>query len=188
MLYTMQYNSDSPDIVRALGLLALGTRFKRLGERLQADTQVILDALDRSVPAAQQPLLFAIERHGPLTVGALAEHLGVSQPGVTRALGQLARAELVAIETAAEDGRRRLLSLTPAGRAFVAAARAEAWPRVEAAVADLCSGFAGELLEHLAAIEDRLRERPLAERAAARVDEAGEPLATPSADERHVRT
>ncbi|MFO1036520.1 MAG: MarR family transcriptional regulator [Geminicoccaceae bacterium] len=149
------------DIVRDLGLLALGTRLKRLGERLQAETQGMLDGLEPKVPASQHPLLAAIDRFGSLSVGQLAETLGVTQPGITRAVGDLVEQGLVEVAAAPEDGRRRMLTLTAAGRVLVDAAKAQAWPGVERAVGDLCDGFGDELLQHLAVLEDRLAERPL---------------------------
>ena len=50
------------DIVRELGHLALGSRLKRLGERLQAQTQVMLAQADISVPASHLPVLAEIGR------------------------------------------------------------------------------------------------------------------------------
>ena len=50
------------DIVRELGHLTLGTRLKRLGERLQAQTQVLLAAADIGLPASHCPLLAALDR------------------------------------------------------------------------------------------------------------------------------
>src|SRR4029453_17504819 len=78
------------DIVEQLGHLALGTRLKRLGERLQAETTRFIEARGLPVPASQFPLLAALERPGGLTVGELAEAVGVSQPGVTRSVARLA--------------------------------------------------------------------------------------------------
>ena len=69
------------DIVEQLGHLALGTRLKRLGERMQAETTRFIEASGLPVPASQFPLLAALDRPGGLTVGELAEAVGVSQPG-----------------------------------------------------------------------------------------------------------
>lgn len=41
------------DVVRELGHLALGSRFKRIGERLQAQTQVLLEEAGIALPASQ---------------------------------------------------------------------------------------------------------------------------------------
>lgn len=154
----------SDDTLQVLGLTALGSRFKRLGERLQAEAQVILARVEPAIASGQHPMLWAIAQYGPLTIGELAERLGVTQPGVTRALGQLAEAGLVEVVTAPDDARRRLVSLTPAGRRFVEAAQREAWPVVEQAVADLCAGFADELLDNLGRMEAGLEQKSLGAR------------------------
>lgn len=154
----------SDDALRGLGLTALGSRLKRLGERLQGEAQVILARVEPVVASGQHPMLHTIERFAPLTIGELAERLGVTQPGVTRTLGQLAEAGLIEVVTSPDDARRRLVSLTAEGQRFVAQAKGDAWPAVEAAVADLCSGFAEELLSSLTKMEEGLDARPLSGR------------------------
>lgn len=152
------------DIVRTLGYLCLGSRFKRLGEQLQAGTQLILAQLDSPVAAGQYPMLAALDRMGPLTVGEMAQAVGLSQPGVTRSLLQLAEIGVLEINPSPSDGRIRVASLTPAGRDLVARGKASAWAEVEAAVATLCAGLDGPLLDQLSAIEDRLAANPLHKR------------------------
>jgi DNA-binding MarR family transcriptional regulator len=148
------------DVVRSLGFLCLGTRFKRLGERVQAEAQRTLDALEPPLQAGQHPVLAALDLLGPLTVGELAEAVGISQPGVTRSLAILADQGLVASTQDDADQRRRHVALTDAGRRFVEGAKREAWPRVEAAVAALCADLSGPLLAQLDALEDRLAAAP----------------------------
>jgi DNA-binding MarR family transcriptional regulator len=155
------------DVIRSLGHLALGTRLKRLGERLQAQTQRILDAHEVPIQAAQFPFLAAIERCGPLTVGELAEAVGVTQPGATRALAQLAEEGWVEIANATDDQRRKSVTLTRQGKRLVESGKREVWPVIDGAVKDACRGLAGGLLEQLAALEDGLGERSLDRRAEA---------------------
>lgn len=154
------------DVVRELGYLTLGTRLKRIGERLQAQTQEILDAEGFGIPAGQCPFLAAIDRSGPLTVGGLADAVGVTQPAATRSLSQLSTARLVAIKSASADQRRKEVRLTAKGRRLVERGKRVAWSRIEGAVRDLCDELNGPLLGQLAAIEDGLKERSLATRAA----------------------
>lgn len=149
------------DVLRSLGHLCLGSRLKRLGEQLQADTQRLLDGLETRVLSSQYPLLAALDRLGPLPVGELAQSLGVTQPGVSRSVGLLGDLGLVEVTQSEGDQRRRLVSLTTSGQQLVDAARRDVWPRIESAVADLCSGLSGPLLGQLAAIEDRLATAPL---------------------------
>jgi DNA-binding MarR family transcriptional regulator len=153
------------DIIRSLGYLTLGSRLKRLGEQLQADTQRMLDGLDVPVQSSQYPLLAALDRLGPLPVGELAQSLGITQPGVTRSLALLAKLELVEAASSDDDQRRRMISLTANGQRLVDTAKRNVWPRIENAVADVCSGLSGPLLEQLTAIEDGLTAASLDRRA-----------------------
>ncbi|SRR5258705_1551731 len=154
------------DVVRELGLLTLGTRLKRIGERLQGQTQRILDAHELPIQAAQFPFLAAIDRLGPVTVGDIADAVGVTQPGATRALAQLADAGLVEIAANTADQRRKSITLTAHGERLVELGKRDVWPVIEAAVKDLCRKVSGTLLEQLAAIEDGLGEQSLDRRAA----------------------
>ena len=149
------------DVVRQLGHLTLGTRLKRIGERLQSQTQRILDAHEVPLQAAQFPFLAAIDRLGPVTVGELADAVGVTQPAATRALAQLSEGGFVEIAQASGDQRCKSITLTRQGRRLVDLGKRDAWPVIEAAVMHLCRGLSGPLLEQLEAIEDGLEELPL---------------------------
>ena len=153
------------DIIRSLGYLTLGSRLKRIGEQLQADTQRMLDGLEVPVQSSQYPLLAALDRLGPLPVGELAQSLGVTQPGVTRSVALLSELGLVEAAPSNDDQRRRMISLTTNGQRLVDRAKRDVWPRIENAVADLCKGLSGPLLEQLSAIEDGLTVTPLERRA-----------------------
>lgn len=156
----------TPDIVRDLGHLTLGSRFKRLGDRLQADTQRILEAHGLAIQAGQFTFLAALDRLGPSTIGELAEAVGVSQPAATRTLGQLAEDGVVVIQTPPDDQRRRTVALAKRGRELVDKGKREVWPLIEAAVKELCAPAKGPLLAQIAALEDGLAARPLDERVA----------------------
>lgn len=153
------------DIVKELGYLALGTRLKRLGERLQAQTQVLLGEVDIELPAGHFPLLEAIDRLGSVSVGALTEAVGTTQPGVTRLLEKLQADGWVQSTQSAEDRRVRTVSLTKTGRQLITRSRRVAWPMIEAAVAEACAGPEKPLLLQLAALEDALAAAPLSARA-----------------------
>lgn len=153
------------DIVRELGYLTLGSRLKRLGERLQAQTQVVLTEADIDVPASHFPLLAALDRLGPLSVGELAQAVGVSQPGVSRMLENLQADGFVTSQRLKVDRRLRPIVLTKGGQQVVARAKQLIWPRIEAAVAEACAGASGPLLAQLSALEEALAAAPLQVRA-----------------------
>jgi DNA-binding MarR family transcriptional regulator len=144
------------DVVERLGHLALGTRLKRLGERLQLETTRFIEQSGLDVPASQFPLMEALDRPGGLTIGELAESIGISQPGVTRSVGRLVELGLVTVASDRTDRRRRSVRLTARGQEVVDTARTGIWPHVEAAVIELCAGLDGPLLAQLAELEARL--------------------------------
>ncbi len=167
------------DVVRGFGYLMLGSRLKRIGDRLQTDTRAVLAAFDAALPPGQFPVLAALDRLGPLSVGELAQALGVTQPGVTRLVARLEADGIVGSTRDPDDRRVRTVALTDAGRRIVAKTKDTAWPAVEAAVADACSGLSGPLLTQLAGLEDALKDAPLDRRAA-----RSAPMAVPGGLER----
>jgi len=152
------------DVVRSLGFLCLGSRFRRIGERLQADTQQIMEEQGVSLQSAQYPFLAAIDRAGPLTIGELAQAVGITQPGATRTVSQLLELGYVDMQASAEDQRRRLVSLTLRGQELIDYSKQSVWPRVEQAVHELCGDLSGPILQQLGGIEDGLAEAPLKRR------------------------
>jgi DNA-binding MarR family transcriptional regulator len=154
------------DIVRELGHLTLGSRLKRIGERLQADVTRLAQSEGIDVPSPHFPLLTAVHRAGTITVGDIAAALGSAQPGVTRSLAQLEAMGLVKSARNTGDQRQRMVSLTPRGTELVIRTHRDIWPRVNNAVARLCAKLQGPLLSQLQAFEEELARLPLDRRAA----------------------
>lgn len=150
------------DVIAAEGAVMLGSRLKRLAERLQAGAELI--AADCGLPTqpSQMPLLTALHRRGPMTVGDAVQMLGVSQPAVTRILSRLVEMELIATERDERDQRSKVLSLTPAGSELMETAATTLWPRLRAAVAEICD--VAVLLDQIESAERALVERPLERR------------------------
>ena len=155
------------DVVKELGFLTLGTRLKRIGEAMQAQTQALLAQYGIDMPAAHFPLLAALDWHGALGVGELSQAVGISQPVVTRSLKGLEDSGLVQSEAVEGDRRVRRVALSPQGRALVQRAQRDVWPVLEASVAQVCASLEGPLLDQLAALEAGLARTSLLQRSAA---------------------
>ncbi len=155
------------DILAEAGLLFLGSRLKRVAERMQADAAQVLRDAGLPVQPGQLPLLTALDLRGPMSVGEAVDALGVSQPAVTRSLPGLVALGL--IETARDAGDQRLkrVSLTEAGYATMARAKAVVWPHVGAVVEEMCASLSGPLLDQIDALEAMLAEQSLDRRVAA---------------------
>lgn len=156
------------DFVRERGHLTLGSRLKRLGERFQAEVQELARAEGIDLPAGLFPAVSVLAEAGTLSIGELAEALGISQPGATRNVDKMFRLGLVDSVPGNTDRRFRAVKLSDRGRQLVRATEHDLWPRVEQAVAEICHGVDGPLLDVLSRIERALDQRPLHVRAAKR--------------------
>lgn len=152
------------DLIAELGELFLGSRLKRLAERMQGGAARFVGEMGLAVQPTHMGLLAALDR-GPMTVGQLVEAVGTSQPGVTRGAGQLMRMGL--IETVrSKDRRQKTLRLTRKGHAQMARIKREIWPSLDRAVKAITDGLSGGFLDQIAAIETALAQKPLELRAA----------------------
>lgn len=155
------------DILNDHPRLFLGSRLKRLSDRLLADAAQIIRAAGLPIQPAHFPILATIDRHGPATVTGLVGALGISQPSITRSVRGLLELGLIESVRDDSDQRVKLLTLTAAGAAMLARGKALVWPPVTAAVDGLCAGLAGDLTAQISAIEARLDTASLLDRVAA---------------------
>jgi DNA-binding MarR family transcriptional regulator len=79
-------------------------------------------------------LMMTLGNMGAMTVGALADTLGMDASGIPRAIKPLTEEGIIAVERG-EDRRQRLLSLTPLGRRRLDQAT-PAWTRVQVELVD----------------------------------------------------
>ncbi|GGE79717.1 bifunctional helix-turn-helix transcriptional regulator/GNAT family N-acetyltransferase [Massilia psychrophila] len=147
------------DILRDYGAVFLGSRLKRLGDRMQAGAAKVITDAGLPVQPSHMPLLAALDKQ-PMSIGQLAQAVGVSQPGVTRAVGQLVELGLVLSKTGG-DQRLRTISLTPAGEAAMARARLKVFPQVGAAVGTLLHDRLDSFMAQLAELETALDATPI---------------------------
>ncbi|WPL55722.1 bifunctional helix-turn-helix transcriptional regulator/GNAT family N-acetyltransferase [Qipengyuania profunda] len=158
------------DVVAQMGPAFLGSRLKRLGERMQAGAASVLT--DAGVPLQPGHMAaIAALRSGRKTVGQLAQTSGTSQPGMTRTIGQLKKLGLAADEPCS-DQRSRMIALTPDGERMAGKIATEVWPRVGSAAQEILDRIGGDFLRDLGIIEDALAEASIAQRAARAVPNA----------------
>lgn len=93
----------------------------------------------------QFSLLTLLNRPDPPTIGSVAALLALDRTTLTANLKPLERRGLVKVKVDAEDKRSRRLTLTPAGRAVLAAA-APIWKRAHARAEQLLSRTSPDIL------------------------------------------
>jgi DNA-binding MarR family transcriptional regulator/N-acetylglutamate synthase-like GNAT family acetyltransferase len=160
------------DFIQQMGLLGLGSRLKRLGERLQGDVARLMASEGIVFGRRWGPLFHLLKEHGPVTIVEAAGRLGLTHPAVSQFSKEMARAGLVTSEPDARDERKRRLMLTRAGEHLYA--------RIEPLLADIRAAMHGaardadvDILDCLGRFEaaldrrsgyERVRQRVLARR------------------------
>jgi DNA-binding MarR family transcriptional regulator len=85
------------------------------------------------IRSTQFSLLVQLMRRGPLSIGDLAQHLGVERTTLTRNIALIEKKGLVASE-AGDDARARIVAITKKGQAALAAAL-PAWRKAQESAA-----------------------------------------------------
>ena len=155
----------SEDALEELGFLFLGSRMKRLAERMQADATKIFEraGFGKLLPATNA-VLAILDRYGPMTIGQLVDRCGISQPAITRTVTGMKDQGTLTLTPLADDQRQKEVRLTPAGETLVSQLKAGPWREIRIAAEDLSAGLESGIMDQLGAMEDRLKERPLTER------------------------
>lgn len=171
------------DVIRKMGVAALGTRLRRLSERLDRDVREIYVSRGIAFEASWFPVIAALNERGPLSVGELAEITGVSQPAISQIRKRVEAEGYVRAHVAAVDQRRHELALTEKGMRLISALT-PIWEAVAEASAQLCRDAAPNLLAELEAIERFLDDAPMHSRAAEKLDGKSQPK--PAAKSRRI--
>ncbi|WP_018998138.1 bifunctional helix-turn-helix transcriptional regulator/GNAT family N-acetyltransferase [Hirschia maritima] len=156
------------DILEESGYLALGSRLKRLAERLQADAAKLHEMHGFNIQPSQFPMVKALDAYGSLTVAQAVDALGVSQPAVTRTLNSLVQSGIAQTRPDEQDQRVKWIELTPKGAEVLESMRNDLWPMVQEAAKEASSFPTGSspasLLDALSRLEQNLSESSLEQR------------------------
>jgi DNA-binding MarR family transcriptional regulator len=115
---------------------------------------------DTGLSPSQLSALTSVEAHGPLTLGALADHERVAPPTVTKVVGKLEELGLVVRRAVPSDRRVARISITDAGTALLAEVRQRKDVWLAARLAQLDDGRRAQLADALDAIDALTRQDP----------------------------
>ena len=120
----MSYANDMPTLTRTAELAStMRVSVMRLSRRLRFERG------DVGLSLTQIATLATVERHGPVTPRAVAEHERVQPPSMTRILGGLEERGLITRTPHPHDGRQQLVAITREGKDLLREdrRRREAW-------------------------------------------------------------
>lgn len=101
------------NLINEIGTLAIATRMQKLGDSIRKEASRIYKDHGIDFESKWFPLVYILSRKSPLSVVELANELGYAHPSVIAIVKELQSEKLVKSSGHKEDGRKRLLSLTP---------------------------------------------------------------------------
>ncbi len=101
------------DIYKLTGELILGSRLKRVGDRLFSDISRVYKAEDVSFEPSWFPLFYLLDQHGYLRISEIAAFLEISPSAVSQMISGLEKKEVVSCR---KEGRVRIVSLSESGQ------------------------------------------------------------------------
>lgn len=141
----------SPELVRAAAQLRVAVgRIARRVRQAHAVGELTLSEIS---------VLARLDREGPATPGRLAEGERVRPQAMGTTLAALEQRALVRRSPDAEDGRRVMMTVTPAGRALLEDRRSESTGQIARALADEFTAAERRRLLAVLPLLDRLAQR-----------------------------
>ena len=156
------------DYVAYLGLLATGTRLKRLSETYMVEAQRIYKAAGLRFEPKWFVLFSLVSEHPGISIGEAAVELGLSHVAVGKLARELAAEGYLEILRGESDRRRSDLTLTEAGRELLAKLR-PIWLLIEEACQEASNRTGCGSLRFLAEHEAALQEHALSDHVIARL-------------------
>lgn len=158
--------TDSPidaDFIRLHGNAGVGARLRRVSERIDREAYAVYAHAGLHFEQRWMGVLMLLAERGEVTVGELAQALGISQPSVSQTLRSLQERKMISEKPDRRDARRRIQRLTKTGSAFVEKVR-PIWAALMEAARDLDrEGI--DLITPLDQLEQMLDRKSLYERA-----------------------
>jgi DNA-binding MarR family transcriptional regulator len=156
-------SDDADDFVAELGLPMTAHRLRRASELLVDAHARWLAEAGPAIPARAMSTLLLLDETGAQGVTAIARRLRLTHPLMIELTRALETAGLVSARGDPEDGRRRLLELTPSGRRAAAELR-QRMRSLEGFYRALFDEIGVDLLDAVERLERAARKRPLIDR------------------------
>jgi len=107
-------NNDK-DYLDELGVVALGSRLKRLSESVMGDAMVVYKYMGQNMQPKWFTLISLLHDKKSMSIVRAAKSLGLTQPCISQYSNELIKLGLVKVTADNNDRRRKVMSLTAKG-------------------------------------------------------------------------
>ncbi len=151
------------DFYDRIGVMALGSRLRRLGDRLGEEAARIYALYGTELQPRWFPVFFLLGERDEESVSAIAEAIGHTHASVSQIVSEMVKQGYAVTRKGMSDGRKSFVTLTPRGRETIAKVRFQC-SDVGAAVGRMLAESDTDLWAAIAACERSLAHRPLFDR------------------------
>ncbi len=145
------------------GKMAIGSRLRRLTDRVTEDAAQIYQLYDIDLQPKWFPVFYALSKGEAKTITALAREIGHSHPSVSKIIGEMLKKKLVTESKDAADGRRNVISLSEKGK-DIAINIQDQYTDVTRAVEEISAQASHDLWKAIAEWEFLLEQKTLLQR------------------------
>jgi len=152
------------DFLNELAELALGSRLKRMSERMLANASDVYQEFGMNINPKWFTLMALLDAKDSnkqvLSIVEASSMLGLSQPALSQFCKELQNEKLIKIVKDQSDSRKRILSLTAKGRERVQQMK-PIWEAVQLAAVDLCTEHNNDFYRSLLLFEKSFSRQSL---------------------------
>ncbi|NLR92740.1 MULTISPECIES: MarR family winged helix-turn-helix transcriptional regulator [Flammeovirga] len=148
---------------QSAGSLVLGSRLRRIGEKFLSEVAKVYEMKGIDFDPSWFPIFYLLDKNTSMSLREISDELGVSHSAVSQLTTALIKKGHLLMEKDINDGRKRILQLTPQGESLVETSK-PIWSALQASVKELSALGDNRLLEELTTLENSLSERNLSDR------------------------
>jgi len=155
--------SNRKDFIKELGALGLGSRLRRLSERLNESVNRIYQDQEVVFEPYWFPIVYLLHKRKQLSVTEIAETLHLTHPAVIHSVKKLSEQGYLKSRNDKNDRRRNILSLSPKGHSVVKKLM-PVWTHIQEKTDEMLNEADSNLLEIIDQIESALDKKEYYER------------------------
>jgi DNA-binding MarR family transcriptional regulator/N-acetylglutamate synthase-like GNAT family acetyltransferase len=127
------------DFYSRTGKMALGSRLRRLSERLAEDAAKIYALYNVALDPKWFPVFYVLSKQESASITEIAQMIGHSHPSVSQIVKEMGKRGLITTEKASQDARISVVKLSDSGRQLI--------PRIEKQYIDVTQAIEALLSE-----------------------------------------
>jgi DNA-binding MarR family transcriptional regulator/GNAT superfamily N-acetyltransferase len=104
------------DFINQAGKMALGSRLRRLSERITADAAHVYKLYNIDLQPKWFPVFYVLSEGQEKTITAIAEEIGHSHPSVSKMVSEMSKKGYITEKKDKQDGRRNVIALAKKGK------------------------------------------------------------------------